>query len=455
MDVVIFGASATGTYLANALSAEGHNVTLIDSDPDALYKFSQNTDTATIYNTATNWKVLEAAKQEGSPSFIAVSDCDADNLVACAIAKRLEYSLTIATVREISFVDRSKIDCSILFGADHIIAPEVVVAHEIFKAISNPGSLSIENFFHGKLQSQIHTIPNEWKYIDTKIKDIDFTNRFKIALIKRKSKHEEDIYTDSELLYPDENTKIGAGDEVTFIGKADDMRGLPGILGNKEKKLSSVFISGGSRYAAHLSHILHDRNVEVKIVEEDCKNCEKLAEELEFATILNHDITDLDYLIEESAKEYDTFVACTNSTERNLLVATLAQEAECQNVVTFVSSKRYHHLLKRLGISFALSEIISLSNLILSYIYGEMITTVSSIYHNQMKILECLVGEKSPANNLSIGDLGKKLPKESVLSFMESDGEAMFGDLERKLKPGDRIIIITASSSTQSVNALF
>ena len=455
MDIVIFGASITGTYLANALSIEGHNVTLIDSDADALYKSSQNADIATIYNTATNWKVLEEAKQAGSPILLAVSKCDADNLVACSIAKKLGYSLTIATVREISFVDKSKIDCSLLFDVDHIIAPEVVVAHEIFKAISNPGSLSIENFFHGKVQSQIHAIPSEWKYIGTKIKDFDFTNRFKIALIKRKSKHEEDIYTENELLYPDGSETINAGDEVTFIGKTDDMKSLPNILGREEKKLSSVFISGGSRCAVHLSHILHDRNIEVKIVDEDCHNCEKLAGELGFATILNHDITDLDYLIEENAKEYDTFVACTNSTEKNLLVATLAQEAECPNVVTIVSSKRYHHLLKRLGISFALSEVISLSNLILSYIYGEMVTTISSIYHNQMKILECLVGEKSPVNNLTLDELNKKLPKDSVLSFLESDGEALFGDLERKLKPGDHIIIIAASSSTQSIKALF
>ncbi len=69
---------------------------------------------------------------------------------------------------------------------------------------------------------------------------------------------------------------------------------------------------------------------EIKLIEKDEKRCFELAEQIPFATILNQDPSDLNFLITERVKESDVFVTCHDSTETNILSATLAKEAGCK-----------------------------------------------------------------------------------------------------------------------------
>jgi len=42
MNIVIYGASKLGIYLADVLSKKGHNLTIVDSNPSILERASKN-----------------------------------------------------------------------------------------------------------------------------------------------------------------------------------------------------------------------------------------------------------------------------------------------------------------------------------------------------------------------------------------------------------------------------
>ena len=452
MDIVIFDAGETGRFLAETLSAEKHNVTLIDPNPQKLIEISQNADIATICNHGINWKILKEANKSGNSIFLGVSNDDGMNLTACAIAKSLNYHRTIARVAEISLLDETEVNFKNLFHVDFLLAPEIIVSHDLFKHIINPKAALIENFAHGKVQIQTHTIIKDWKYSDRPLSEVDFKDRYLVALVKRKPKDNEQ--NGSEVIYPRGDTRIFEGDEVTFIGKIEDMMELPSLLGIGEKSVKSVILCGASSYQRHLAHILKDKGISVKIIESDRAFCEDLSRELPFATIIHHNETDKEFLIEEHIASVDVFVSCSRSTEKNLLVATLAQDLGCKDVITLVADDSFSHLLNKLGISYTLSEKISIANVVFSTIHGEVISSISSLYQNQSKVIELSITENSPLAGMKICDAAKKLPKNCVLGFILHKDQVLLAKGPETLNPGDFLMTFIAPDQIEAFQKL-
>ncbi len=91
MNIVILGAGEIGTYLAQTLSKEEHNVIMIDQDPKPLEKLARIADVATRVGSGTDWHLLEELLEQSPHLFLALSSNDETNLVACTIAKNLGY----------------------------------------------------------------------------------------------------------------------------------------------------------------------------------------------------------------------------------------------------------------------------------------------------------------------------------------------------------------------------
>src|SRR3989344_4517003 len=141
MNIVILGAGELGSYLASVLAKDEHNVTIIDKDPQRLEKVSEGADIATLVGYGSRWKILDELLEFEPDIFIAMTGDDETNLVSCAIAKNLGYPKTVARVKEIGFLARSRIDFGRLFYVDHFIGAEVLAANDILKSIINPQDL--------------------------------------------------------------------------------------------------------------------------------------------------------------------------------------------------------------------------------------------------------------------------------------------------------------------------
>lgn len=448
MDIVIFGAGITGRFLAETLAKEKHNVTLIDSDPKKLNELSPNTDVASLCITSINWKVLKELNQRNEAIFLGVSQNDGENLASCAIAKALNYKKTLARVGEKTLLDDSELDFKKIFQVDYLFAPEIIVSEELFKRITNPKAQILESFANGKLQIETHIIKKDWKYIDKPLSELEFKNLYLVTCIKRQEKENQDL---PHIVFPRGDTRIYEGDEVTFLGKTDDMLKLNKILDIETQKVKSVVLCGASSYQRLLAQNLHENNISVKIIESNLKDCEDLSKELTFATILNHKETDKEFLIEENIASVDVFVSSSNSTDKNLITATLAEDIGCKNVITLVSDDAFSHLLSKLGITYVLSEKFSIANIIFSIIHGEVISSMSTLYQNQIKVIEVAITDSSPLKGKSIQDIAHKLPKNCVLGYiLKDDGTVSLAKGPEILHPGYFIMAFISPNQIES-----
>ena len=143
--VVIVGAGEVGSHLAQKLSNDNYNVILIDDDEQKIQDSRFMADISTYVGNGCNIQIYEDIELNEDDLFIAVTNSDEANLIACYLAKSLGCKVKIARVRNAFYntiedrPDRAelwkKLGIEVLFNQDDITSKEVV------KLVENPGSV--------------------------------------------------------------------------------------------------------------------------------------------------------------------------------------------------------------------------------------------------------------------------------------------------------------------------
>ena len=444
MNIVLLGAGTIGTHLASVLSQEGHSVIVVDRDPKALEKISQTADIATRLGSGTDCHLLEEIKEFSPDFFIAMSNDDETNLVACSLAKNLGYPKTVARIRQNTFLDKMKLDLSHLFGVDHIMGTELIIAHDILKCILNPGNLAVENFAHGAVQMRTIVIPERFGQAGKPLAQMNLLDNLLVGLIRRKT----------DLIFPKGQDLLLPGYEATVIGKASTMNNLHSIFDIPKKTVKSAVLIGGSGVAMHLTRLLEEQNINVKIIEQDENKCMKLARLFPNAIILNYDGTHLDVLKEERVYNADVFIACTQSHETNILAAMLGKQVGCKEVIASVSDESVIPLLEHFDIAYTLSERTSITRRIQVILHNDTFISLASLYDNQAKIMEVKISQRSKLVGAPIADLRPILPKNFLIAMVENQQGITIPKGNNLLSPGDKAIVICGPENIETMKKI-
>ena len=105
MFVLIVGCGRVGSAIARSMLSQGHEVSVLDEDPEAIALLERGLGRAWedeggqfTVGTAIEIDALEAAGIEGADAFVAATDGDNTNLVIAQIAKR-RYGIPRVVVR--------------------------------------------------------------------------------------------------------------------------------------------------------------------------------------------------------------------------------------------------------------------------------------------------------------------------------------------------------------------
>jgi trk system potassium uptake protein TrkA len=85
--VIVVGGGLVGYYLSRALLQNGHEVTIIENNPDTYELVSQQIDCPVVLGDGSGTGVLERAGASRANLLCAVTNHDQDNLIACQVAK--------------------------------------------------------------------------------------------------------------------------------------------------------------------------------------------------------------------------------------------------------------------------------------------------------------------------------------------------------------------------------
>jgi trk system potassium uptake protein TrkA len=127
MYIVIIGGGSVGYYLCQALLKEGHEVLVMDKDPAKCERFGDELGSVCIRGDGCEVRTLADAGVGRADVFIATTNEDEDNLVACQVAKhKFKVPRTIARVsnpKNEEIFKKLGIDCTI--GVTNLILKHI------------------------------------------------------------------------------------------------------------------------------------------------------------------------------------------------------------------------------------------------------------------------------------------------------------------------------------------
>lgn len=444
MKIVIFGANEVGSMIA-AEFFEDHDITVMDQDDSKANDFSR-LDIAFICGNGADIKALKKARIEDTDIFIACSGIDEANIVACLSVKQLSEAKVACFISKSEYVDslwyikENTLKHSLL-AIDFIIWPEQLLTEEIFRIITVPEALDVENFAQNKARLLEYRIKENSIMQGKKIKDIGFPEEALIVGITREEK----------LFIPYGETELKLGDKVIFMGTIQALNITAGKFFHEKDKIKSVVIIGGGSVGCMLADLLEKTGIKVKIIEKSEERCEELSSYLKNTLILNGDGTNLELLQEESVDEADVLISVTNNDEKNLLCSLLAKQLGVNRVISRVSKAVTAGLFEKVGVDVALSArqaaIDEITNRLIEVDY-DILATVD---RGQGEVLEIIIPEEFQDTEIQ----NLNLPVRAIIAVIKRGNKITIPKGKNLVRSGDSLIIFTKCDDSQEVKDFF
>ena len=155
MKTIICGAGDVGYSIADKLSKENFEVTVIDDSEEKLIKVSENLDVKTINGIPSLPSVLLDAGAKDCEILIAVTKSDETNMVTCQIGHSLfQIPKKIARIRQQDYLQDQwqNLYNNNNFPIDAIISPEQEVAKSLYRRLISPGTIDMLELSDKKLK---------------------------------------------------------------------------------------------------------------------------------------------------------------------------------------------------------------------------------------------------------------------------------------------------------------
>ena len=214
MYIVIIGAGNVGYHLAKAVLSKGHEVLLIDRDATTLERIEDELGSIGLKGDGCEANTLEEAGTARADLFVAVTDQDADNLVACQIAKhRFKVPRTIARMSDVKNEPLFK-----KLGVDVIVSSTILILQYIENQTTRPPLLTRLAALRGSDREIVDVkIPPTSAAVGKKIRDISLPLNNHIILL---------IHQDERIQLPTSTNVLEAGDRVIVVGDRASEEGL-------------------------------------------------------------------------------------------------------------------------------------------------------------------------------------------------------------------------------------
>jgi trk system potassium uptake protein len=446
MKVLIIGAGEVGFHIANRIALENKDVVVIDNNPEAIRRISDNLDVQAMIGSGSSPVVLEEAGIRNADIMLAVTNSDEINLVACLVTHMISPSTKkLVRLRAAHFDDYYDTFRTSLPYIDTIINPEIEVVKTIDLLMSFPGAVDVGEFAQGRIYFIGVTLDKASGLAGIKLSELAThigKKRLLIAALIRGEK----------LIIPRGNDRMMLNDLVYFITEKDKVFESLKIFGKHDSPVRRAMIIGGGRIGYRLANMLEQKNIYTKIIEKRAERCKILAEQLNRTVILQGDGSDQDLLMEENIHDMGAVITLTNDEETNILASLLAKKMGARKTITQISKFSYFPLMNMIGIQQVVSPRLSAINSILQHIRRGKVLSAKSIKGEQAEVMEALALETSDIVGKPLKHIS--FPKGTLVMGIIRDESITIPSGESIIEPGDRIIIFAERSAIPKVEKI-
>lgn len=439
MKIIILGAGKLGEAITKDLAEEDHDITLIEKDEKTFENMMNKYDIKGVAGNGASYEILSEAEIEDTDIFLAVTENDEVNMIACVLAKKMGAKETVARVRNPEYSNLSGLMSQSL-GLTRIINPELQAAQNSIKLIEFPMAASFESFSNDKAAIVEMKVSEAFKLNGYNL--IDFRSMYKnliVCFVKQGEK----------VFIPSGEYQIKTGDQIFVTGPFNELINLYKDNGQENNKIRNILIIGGGLVAEYIIKLFKNSNVYIKVIEQDYQRAEELSIEYPHIEVINADGTSIQVLEEQGAKRFDAILAMTGIDEENIVVSMVASKMGINKRLTKINRTE----LLRIVDSDALQSVITPKRItadnIVQYVRalgnsrGSNVEALYKIADDQVEALEFKVQEGSKATEKSLKDT--RFIKDVLIAYIYRDGKILFPSGNDKMKANDRVIVISTS----------
>ncbi|MBR6393153.1 MAG: Trk system potassium transporter TrkA [Eubacterium sp.] len=440
LNIIIVGCGRVGSTLVEQLSAEGHDITVIDKDAEKIRVLTDLYDIMGVVGNGASFGVQIEAGIKDANLIIAVTESDELNLLCCTVAKRVANCAAIARVRDPDY----SIEIEYLrekLGLAMIINPELEASREMAKILCLPTALEIESFAHGQAE-----------LVKFKISKGNILDGISVASIGARTENILvcAIERGERVFIPKGDDVLMAGDIVAFVAPRKVARAFFKKIGSKSHQVKDTLIVGGGSTAYYLAKQLLHLGTKVTIIEKNKARCERLADLLPGAVIINGDGTDEELLREEGIESVESFVPLTDKDEENIflnLYANRISKADIK-VITRIKAITFKDIIDNLDLGSLVYPRYITTRAIIAYVRAKKasrssgIETLSYIFNHRVEAIEFRV--QDDVDNLTdVRLMDLNLKSNVLITFINRHGKIIIPSGQDCIKPGDTVMIAT------------
>jgi len=463
MKIIIAGATPVGLEIAQQLITEKKDVVIIEQDTRIARRISNYLDCMIINGQINDLNILKEAGSNKADFFIAVTDLDEMNIIACSIVgEQFKVPNIVAMVKKIEYahVDTNQ---GKFLGINYIANPEIEVANDIIRSINYGALGEVLSFEKTNFLIRNSSVDYKSPIVNTSIKTLKKSTGidFLVAFILR----------EKDYIIPSGNTEIRENDNLYFLSTEENLEILFNRLGKSKLKLNKIAIGGGGKIGEYLTdYLLHKHNFNsthsgrklfnifkkrlyrIILIERDLDVCKQLSERFPEALVLNEDIADEGIYETNQLYTYDLCITVTGNQELNLISAIYGKTIGIKRAIAVVEKKNYVSMGTRLGIDVAICKNTSTANRILKLTRKSNIRNIYSFAEGKIEVMELMV-DQSPVSGRKLHEI--KLPSETLIVSITEKDKNILPDGNSVIKNSDSIVVISRKESVPEVINIF
>ena len=450
MKTIICGAGDVGYSIADKLSKENFEVTVIDDSEEKLIKVSENLDVKTINGIPSLPSVLLDAGAKDCEILIAVTKSDETNMVTCQIGHSLfQIPKKIARIRQQDYLQDQwqNLYNNNNFPVDAIISPEQEVAKSLYRRLISPGTIDMLELSDKKLK--LIGLKCEDNFAHSGLTVRELSQKFPDYLANIMF-----IFRGDKKFTVNSSTKIEKNDSIFLVVETDNLSDVLSEFGHQELQAQKAVIIGGGNIGFSLAQLIEksDTYIKTELIEFNKDRAEFLASNLENVTVTNGDGLDNQILEEVNISEAGYCISVTEDDEVNILSSLLAKRAGASVSLTLINNSNYSSLLTNIGVDMTIDPKIITISKILEKVRGVKIRNDYSIGDGFGEVIEADIQPNSTLCNKNLKEL--KLPKGIRIGSILRDKKVIIPNSQTVFKENDDVVFFAETNCIKTLEKL-
>ena len=446
MKVLIVGAGAVGFNIANQLSQEGHDISVVEENPELVQKITEKLDVFVVAGNGSSPSVLETAGARDAHMVLAVTNSDEVNIIVCILANQYGCKIKIARIRNNELTSKNSLLKGNGFCVDHMINTEQILVDSLIKIIETPGATFAIDFPIGDILLRGFHVPEDAPIAGKKFSElegIEYTDSFLIVSVQR----------NGEMIIPTSETEILPDDDIfVLVSKMGLPYFLP-MVNRRADEVERVIIYRTSRTGIQLAKRLEDSSINVTMIEPKKEKAEMAAAELEDTIVLHGDATDIDLLKEATIEDTDFFIALSEDAQTNLLTSLLAKKHGAKKTIVLTNEPALVPIINQVNVDVVVNPRLITASAILQHVRRGQILSIAKLGDSEAEAIELVAEEGSEIVKKQLNKI--RFPKRSTLGAIVRNGTMLLPKGVKAINPGDSVIVFTLPDAIEKVQALF